>query len=128
MLDDQTYKNSLIKTSKDIKTSSLQAGVIFNNIFSSIDMHLEYEKSLHVTSGQLNLNLPVYRDRYFNLYTEDVLVSLSNNKLEENIRLRFSHEMKNINLYVNFEKIMNPLYGAILSDYSKFSIGYKVLL
>jgi len=128
MLDDQSYKNSLIKTSKDIKTSSLQAGVIFNNIFSSIDMHLEYEKSLHVTSGQLNLNLPVYRDRYFNLYTEDVSVSLSNNKPEENIRLRFSHEMKNINLYVNFEKIMNPLYGAILSDYSKFSIGYKVLL
>jgi len=128
MLEDQSYNNSLIKSSEDLKTSSMHAGILFSNFINNVDMRFEYKKSLHINSGKLNLNLPIYRDRYLNLYSEIVSISLVNTKPEELFKLRFSKEIKNGNLYFDIEKIINPLYGTILSDYSKFSLGYKVLL
>ena len=126
-LKDNSFNNSLITGTKNIETSFYKVGISIPNLLENIDLEVEYTKPLFISNGLLNLALPVYRDRYFNLYTEEVSLALSPDHQETITSISLNKFTGNSSMVLRLENVENPYHGNIYKDYLNFSLGFKYL-
>jgi subtilisin family serine protease len=126
-VDDNTFKNSLINGMDDIETSFYKASFYVQDIFSNTDLELEHVRPLFISRGKLNIDLPVYRDRYLNLYTEDLSLQLAADQHEivTSIKLKWNAPRGLINL--RLDSVENSSYRGMVKDYLNLSLGFKYL-
>lgn len=124
---DNTFNESLIKGTKNIETSFYNFEFIFPNIFFGANLEIGYKRPLFVSRGELELELPVYRDRYHTLYTERFSIPLTSGAKESISSIKLSHQNKNRFLSLAIESYDNPYHRNIFEDYINFSIGFRYL-
>jgi hypothetical protein len=93
----------------------------------NVDLKVEYTKPLFISRGLLNLTLPVYRDRYLNLYSEEVSLALSPDHQETITSISLNKFTGNSSMAFRLENVENPFHGNIYKDYINFSLGFKYL-
>ncbi len=126
-LKDNRFNNSLITGTENIETSFYKVGISIPNLLENVDLKVEYTKPLFISRGLLNLALPVYRDRYFNLYTEEVSLALSPDHQETITSISLNKFTGNSSIAFRLENVENPYHGNIYKDYLNFSLGFKYL-
>ncbi|MEK9649746.1 MAG: S8 family peptidase [Gammaproteobacteria bacterium] len=124
---DNKFNNSLIKSARNVETSFYKAELIFPNIFNNINLEFGFTKPLFVSKGELDLALPVYRDRYLNLYVEDLSLPLSSQQEETITSISIKQFKEHGSVTARLESVENPNHGNIYKDYLNFSIGYSYL-
>jgi hypothetical protein len=124
-LKDNRFNNSLITGTENIETSFYKVGISISNLFESVDLKVEYTKPLFISRGLLNLTLPVYRDRYLNLYNEEVSLALSPDHQETITSVSLNKFTGNSSIALRLENVENPYHGNIYKDYLNFSLGFK---
>ena len=125
-LQDEDYKNSLIKSANSIETSFYDLGITMKEALWGFDVELNFTKNLYVSNGEIRFNLPVYRDRYYNLYSEDLSIPLKTSNPEMHSKIRLKKEINKKSFYLDLEKISNPYNGSFLTDYTNIGIGYNI--
>ena len=126
-LKDNRFNNSLITGTENIETSFYKVGISIPNLLENVDLKVEYTKPLFISRGLINLALPVYRDRYFNLYTEEVSLALSPDHQETITSISLNKFTGNSSMAFRLENVENPYHGNIYKDYLNFSLGFKYL-
>lgn len=120
------FSNSLISSFKDIQSSFINTGFLLENLFSNIDMEIEFTKPIYISGGVLNLEIPVYRDRYLNLYTEQLGISLKSPDPETIASIKFKKNFKNYYWFLGVENVNNPNYFKAKEDFTNISLGMQL--
>jgi len=124
--ENSEYTESLITGFSNIKTSYFGSGLMISDAFLDIDLEIGITKPLHISDGNLNFELPIYRDRYFNLYVENISVPLNKTDKELITNIKFKRSIGSSSWFLNIENVQNPSYLKSKSDYTNISIGTRL--
>ena len=124
---DNKFNGALLKNIKDLETSFYNFQILIPGLISNYDLELSVTKPLYISRGSLHLELPIYRDRYLNLYTERSALPLNAINSEMITSLTLRQNKQHESFYLRFENIENPNHGNIFKDYLNVSLGYKYI-
>ena len=117
----------MIKSISNLESSSFGLGYIAKSIFQENDKIIfTIDQPIRIESGELGLNVPIYRTREKEVLFNSLEVNLSPSGREINTRLEYSSSFRNINLSFAVGYKTDPYHIKYMDDYGYFSLGANI--
>ena len=115
---DISHNNGMLKSIKEVKSSSFGFGYIHSSIFNESDqLTISIDQPLRVESGKLNLDVPVYRTKQKDVIFNSLSVGLRPSGREVNSKINYSTAFKKMNFDFAFGYKSDPYHMKNLDDY-----------
>ena len=115
---DISHNNGMLKSIKDVKSSSFGFGYIHTSIFNESDqLTISIDQPLRVESGKLNLDVPVYRTKQKDVIFNSLSFGLRPSGREVNSKINYSTAFKKMNFDFAFGYKSDPYHMKNLDDY-----------
>ena len=115
---DVRSNHGMLRSIKEVKSSSFGFGYIHTGIFESNDqLTISVDQPLRVESGMLNLDVPVYRTKQKDVIFNSLSFGLSPSGREVNSKINYATGFKKINLDFAFGYRADPFHMKNMNDY-----------
>ena len=115
---DISHNNGMLKSIKEVKSSSFGFGYIHSSIFNESDqLTISIDQPLRVESGKLNLDVPVYRTKQKDVIFNSLSFGLRPSGREVNSKINYSTAFKKMNFDFAFGYKSDPYHMKNLDDY-----------
>ena len=115
---DISHNNGMLKSIKEVKSSSFGFGYIHSSIFNESDqLTISIDQPLRVESGKLNLDVPVYRTKQKDVIFNSLSFGLRPSGREINSKINYSTAFKKMNFDFAFGYKSDPYHMKNLDDY-----------
>lgn len=115
---DISHNNGMLKSIKEVKSSSFGFGYIHSSIFNESDqLTISIDQPLRVESGKLNLDVPVYRTKQKDVIFNSLSFGLRPSGREVNSKINYSTAFKKMNFDFAFGYKSDPYHIKNLDDY-----------
>ena len=122
---DSKNETGMISAINDIRSSSFGLGYLKNSIFQKNDLlTFTIDQPIRVESGNLNLEVPVYRTKKKNVLFNSLDINLSPSGREINSKLEYSSTYKILNYGVALGYKSDPYHIKYMNDYWYVSLGF----
>ncbi len=120
-------KTGMIKSISNIESSSFGFGYIAKSIINKNDRVIfTIDQPIRIESGELGLDVPVYRTRQKEVLFNSLKVNLRPSGREINSRLEYSSAFRNVNLSFAIGYKTDPYHIKYMEDYAYFSMGANI--
>jgi hypothetical protein len=117
----------MIKSISNLKSSSFGFGYIAKSIIKKNDRIIfTIDQPIRIESGELGLNVPVYRTRQKEVLFNSLEVNLRPSGREINSRLEYSSAFRNVNLSFAVGYKTDPYHIKYMEDYGYLSLGANI--
>jgi hypothetical protein len=124
---DISHKSGMLKSIKEVKSSSFGFGYIHTSIFNQNDqLTISIDQPLRVESGKLNLNVPVYRTKQKSVIFNSLSFGLRPSGREVNSKINYSTAFKKMNFDFAFGYKADPYHMKNLDDYWYTSVRASI--
>ena len=115
---DISHNNGMLKSIKEVKSSSFGFGYIHSSIFNESDqLTISIDQPLRVESGKLNLDVPIYRTKQKDVIFNSLSFGLRPSGREVNSKINYSTAFKKMNFDFAFGYKSDPYHMKNLDDY-----------
>ena len=123
---DSKNKTGMISSVNDLRSSSFGLGYLKSSIFNKNDLlTFTIDQPIRVESGNLNLNVPVYRTKRKNVLFDSLNINLSPSGREINSKLEYSSSYKILNYDFALGYKSDPYHIKYMDDYWYVSLGFN---
>jgi hypothetical protein len=124
---DISHNSGMLKSIKEVKSSSFGFGYIHTSIFNQNDqLTISIDQPLRVESGKLNLNVPVYRTKQKSVIFNSLSFGLRPSGREVNSKINYSTAFKKMNFDFAFGYKADPYHMKNLDDYWYTSVRASI--
>ena len=117
----------MIKSISNLESSSFGLGYIAKSIIQENDKIIfTVDQPIRIESGELGLNVPIYRTREKEVLFNSLEVNLSPSGREINTRLEYSSSFRNVNLSFAVGYKTDPYHIKYMDDYGYLSLGANI--
>jgi hypothetical protein len=117
----------MIKSISNLESSSFGFGYIAKSIIQKNDRIIfSIDQPIRIESGELGLNVPIYRTRQKEVLFNSLKVNLSPSGREINSRLEYSSSFRNVNLSFAVGYKTDPYHIKYMDDYGYLSLGANI--
>ena len=122
---DSKNETGMISAINDIRSSSFGLGYLTSSVFQKDDqLTFTIDQPIRVESGNLNLEVPVYRTKKKNVLFNSLDINLSPSGREINSKLEYSSSYKILNYGVALGYKSDPYHIKYMDDYWYVSLGF----
>ena len=122
---DSKNKTSMVSSMNDIHSSSFGLGYLKSSVFQTNDLlTLTVDQPIRVESGNLNLEVPVYRTKKKNVLFNSLNINLRPSGREINSKLEYSSSFKIIDYGIALGYKSDPYHIKYMDDYWYVSLGF----
>ena len=122
---DNKNETGMISAINDIRSSSFGLGYLTSSVFQKDDqLTFTIDQPIRVESGNLNLEVPVYRTKKKNVLFNSLDINLSPSGREINSKLEYSSTYKILNYGVALGYKSDPYHIKYMNDYWYVSLGF----
>jgi len=122
---DSKNEASMISSINDIHSSSFGLGYLKNSVFQKNDLlTLTIDQPIRVESGNLNLEVPVYRTKKKNVLFNSLNINLRPSGREINSKLEYSSSFKILDYGIALGYKSDPYHIKYMDDYWYVSLGF----
>jgi len=115
---DISHNIGMLKSIKEVKSSSFGFGYIQTSIFNERDqLTISIDQPLRVETGKLNLDVPVYRTKQKDVIFHSISFGLRPSGREINSKINYSTVFKKMNFDFAFGYKADPYHMKNLDDY-----------
>jgi hypothetical protein len=115
---DISHNIGMLKSIKEVKSSSFGFGYIQNSILNKRDqLTISIDQPLRVETGKLNLDVPVYRTKQKDVIFHSISFGLKPSGREINSKINYSTVFKKMNFDFAFGYKADPYHMKNLDDY-----------
>ena len=123
---DSKNKTGMISSVNDLRSSSFGLGYLKSSIFNKNDLlTFTIDQPIRVESGNLNLNVPVYRTKRKNVLFDSLNINLSPSGREINSKLEYQSSYKILNYDFALGYKSDPYHIKYMDDYWYVSLGFN---
>ena len=124
---DISHKSGMLKSIKEVKSSSFGFGYIHTSIFNQNDqLTISIDQPLRVESGKLNLDVPIYRTKQKSVIFNSLSFGLRPSGREVNSKINYSTAFKKMNFDFAFGYKADPYHMKNLDDYWYTSVRASI--
>ena len=124
---DISHNSGMLKSIKEVKSSSFGFGYIHTSIFNQNDqLTISIDQPLRVESGKLNLDVPVYRTKQKSVIFNSLSFGLRPSGREVNSKINYSTAFKKMNFDFAFGYKADPYHMKNLDDYWYTSVRASI--
>ena len=124
---DISHNSGMLKSIKEVKSSSFGFGYIHTSIFNQNDqLTISIDQPLRVESGKLNLDVPVYRTKQKSVIFNSLSFRLRPSGREVNSKINYSTAFKKMNFDFAFGYKADPYHMKNLDDYWYTSVRASI--
>ena len=117
----------MIKSISNLNSSSFGLGFLKSSIFNTNDqLTLTINQPIRIESGNLQLNIPVYRTKQKNVIFNSMRFDLDPSGREINSKIEYSTSYKNIGLGIALGYKSDPYHIKSMNDYWYMSLGFNI--
>ena len=115
----------MISSINDIHSSSFGLGYLKSSVFQKNDhLTLTIDQPIRVESGNLNLEVPVYRTKKKNVLFNSLNINLRPSVREINSKLEYSSSFKILDYGIALGYKSDPYHIKYMDDYWYVSLGF----
>jgi hypothetical protein len=127
MASNTSSSEGMIKSISDLQSSSFGLGYIAKSILRENDRIIfTIDQPIRIESGELGLDVPIYRTRQKEVLFSSFNVNLSPSGREINSRLEYSSLFRNVNLSFALGYKADPYHIKNMDDYGYISLGANI--
>ena len=120
-------KLGMIKSVSNLNSSSFGLGFLKSSIFNSNDQLIfTIDQPIRIESGNLKLNVPIYRTKKKNVIFNSMIFGLDPTGREINSKAEYLTSYKNIGLGVTLGYKSDPYHIKSMDDYWYMSLGFNI--
>ena len=124
---DISHNSGMLKSIKEVKSSSFGFGFIQTSIFNQNDqLTISIDQPLRVESGKLNLDVPVYRTKQKSVIFNSLSFGLRPSGREVNSKINYSTAFKKMNFDFAIGYKADPYHMKHLDDYWYTSVRASI--
>ena len=124
---DISHNSGMLKSIKEVKSSSFGFGYIHTSIFNQNDqLTISIDQPLRVESGKLNLDVPIYRTKQKSVIFNSLSFGLRPSGREVNSKINYSTAFKKMNFDFAFGYKADPYHMKNLDDYWYTSVRASI--
>jgi hypothetical protein len=124
---DISHKSGMLKSIKEVKSSSFGFGYIHTSIFNQNDqLTISIDQPLRVESGKLNLDVPIYRTKQKSVIFNSLSFGLRPSGREVNSKINYSTAFKKMNFDFAIGYKADPYHMKNLDDYWYTSVRASI--
>ena len=124
---DISHNSGMLKSIKEVKSSSFGFGYIHTSIFNQNDqLTISIDQPLRVESGKLNLDVPVYRTKQKSVIFNSLSFGLRPSGREVNSKINYSTAFKKMNFDFAIGYKADPYHMKNLDDYWYTSVRASI--
>ena len=124
---DISHNSGMLKSIKEVKSSSFGFGFIHTSIFNQNDqLTISIDQPLRVESGKLNLDVPVYRTKQKSVIFNSLSFGLRPSGREVNSKINYSTAFKKMNFDFAIGYKADPYHMKNLDDYWYTSVRASI--
>ena len=124
---DISHNSGMLKSIKEVKSSSFGFGYIHTSIFNQNDqLTISIDQPLRVESGKLNLDVPIYRTKQKSVIFNSLSFGLRPSGREVNSKINYSTAFKKMNFDFAIGYKADPYHMKNLDDYWYTSVRASI--
>ena len=117
----------MIDSISNVHSSAFGIGYLKSSIFHKRDqIIITIDQPIRIESGQLNLNVPVYRTREKNVLFNNINFGLNPSGREINSKVEYLTSYKNIGFGMSLGYKSDPYHIKFMEDYWYASLGFNI--
>ena len=127
MASNTSSSEGMIKSISSLQSSSFGLGYTAKSVLRENDRILfTIDQPIRIESGELGLDVPIYRTRQKEVLFSSFNVNLSPSGREINSRLEYSSLFRNVNLSFALGYKADPYHIKNMDDYGYISLGANI--